>query len=151
MLPVLKKPLLTEKQRETRLSWIRNHQGQDWKKVIFSDEKTFFFMKQGRLLVRRYSNETVVRPTVKHPPKLYIWGCFCYSHFINLTIFNYTLTGIGYVKILRRGLLPYLRSHPRKHYIFQEDNDSKHQSRIATTIKSQNGIRVLDWPQILRT
>src|SRR6185437_1467300 len=37
----LSKPLLTEKHKEKRLKWAKDHQDFDWDQVIFTDESTF--------------------------------------------------------------------------------------------------------------
>ncbi|GFY07122.1 uncharacterized protein TNCV_4903641 [Trichonephila clavipes] len=77
------KPLLTEFQRKRRLTWTREHSLwtiKDWDKVIFSDESQFCISgNQSSAYVRRRSHEEFspqcLKPTVKYPTKVMVWGC----------------------------------------------------------------------------
>ena len=79
------KPLLTESQREKRLSWCIERQNwsvRQWKTVIWSDESRFtIFQNDGPSHVWRkdgtqYNIENLT-PTVKHGGGgVMMWGCF---------------------------------------------------------------------------
>ncbi|GFV63214.1 uncharacterized protein TNCV_2077461, partial [Trichonephila clavipes] len=81
------KSLLTEFQRKRRLTWAREHSLwtiKYWKKVIFSDESQFCISgNQSSAYVRRRTHEEFspqcLKPTVKYPTKVMVWGCM-YSH-----------------------------------------------------------------------
>ena len=52
-----------------------------------------------------------------------------------------------YTEILQKSLLQTLRDHRinKRHSYFQQDNDPKHRSKMATMWFKRNKIRVLDW------
>ena len=53
-----------------------------------------------------------------------------------------------YVQILEQGLLESMENSgiPAGNIIFQQDNDPKHTSNLATDFFNAHGIQVLDWP-----
>jgi len=146
--PPLKKPLLTDKHREQRLIWARQHQHFNWDNVIFTDEKTFKLKKNGRK-VWRFPGVTKIVRTVKYPLKLHVWGCFSKQGFGKLITFRHNLTGDFMCDIYENCLLPTAyRQFPEgpDSWILQEDNDPKHRSWQAIDWKTDNQIQVLPWP-----
>lgn len=144
----VKKPLLTEKHMEKRLSWAKENKNRDWSNIIFSDEASFW---AGNYLTRAWStadNRLLVR-TVKHPVKVHVWGCFSKQGFGHLHLFTGTLDAHKMAKIYEKALLPsVIKMFPKDNdsWILQEDNDPKHRSRHCTVWKTENGVDVLDWP-----
>ncbi|GFW34637.1 uncharacterized protein TNCV_952651 [Trichonephila clavipes] len=77
------KPLLTDFQRKRRLTRAREHSLwtiKFWEKVIFSDESQFCISgNQSSAYVRRRTHEEFspqcLKPTVKYPTKVMVWGC----------------------------------------------------------------------------
>ena len=53
-----------------------------------------------------------------------------------------------YMQILEQGLLESMENSgiPAGNIIFQQDNDPKHTSNLATDFFNAHGIQVLDWP-----
>lgn len=79
------KPFLTDAQKERRLAWAekrRNWSVAKWRQILWSDETHIELWNQFRgYRVRRPStiarfDASVLRRSVKHPPKLMIWGSF---------------------------------------------------------------------------
>lgn len=81
------KPLLNERHRKNRLKFCkkyRNWNEEDWKKVLWTDEATFFVTGMGAKRVYRRSGTDpnlpqYILPTVKHPTSVMIWGSFAYG------------------------------------------------------------------------
>ena len=81
-----KKPFLTDLHKTGRVSWAirhRNWSRAKWSKVLWSDETHIELWNSSRYgyFVRRHSSvsrydPSVVRRTVKFPPKLMIWAAF---------------------------------------------------------------------------
>ena len=81
----VKKPFLTDTQKERRVRWAQAHKNwskRRWNQVLWSDE-SHIEMWAGGLSgrVRRREGESrylqkLIRPTVKQPKKLMAWGCF---------------------------------------------------------------------------
>ena len=59
------------------------------------------------------------------------------------------MTGASYVNIIRENLNDSIHKIWLDNFIFQQDNDSKHTSRIAKTYFEQSSISKLDWPSQL--
>ncbi|GFW80592.1 transposable element Tcb1 transposase [Trichonephila clavipes] len=111
------KPLLTEFQRKRRLTWAREHSLwtiKDWEKVIFSDESQFCISgNQSSAYVRRRTHEEFspqcLKPTIKFPTKVMVWGCMSSHGVGRLHIVNGTVKAVGYIEILQNKLLPTAR------------------------------------------
>jgi hypothetical protein len=82
---MVKKPLLTDSMKLQRLEFARQYgkRGvEEWKKVMFSDESHFelrFGSRSWRCRrpvgLDRHTMRFTMK-TVKHPPKVMVWGCF---------------------------------------------------------------------------
>ena len=135
------KPLLTESQREKRLSWCIERQSwsvQQWKTVIWSDESRFtLFKNDGSSRVwqkngTRYNIENLT-PTVKHGGGgVMVWGCFSEKGLGPLVKVDGKMNRFDYIEILDKHLLPFIRSkHHRQRYAFQDDNTPVHTAKIG--------------------
>jgi len=144
--PNLKK-FLGNKHREERLKWANNVREMDWKKVIFTDETTFFLNKKCYKTWNFSSRKKSIRKT-NYPIKVNVWGCFSSEGFGYIYCFTENLTSEKLCEIYSTTLLE--SSHklfPQSNdWILQEDNDPKHRSKIATKWKNENSIKVLQWP-----
>ena len=80
----VKKPLISNVNRKKRLFWChaRKNRGNEWDKVIFSDESRFLLFQNDandwvwRTPEERYKKE-YLRPTVKQSEGIMVWGLFC--------------------------------------------------------------------------
>lgn len=64
-------------------------------------------------------------------------------------LFAYNLDAQRMLRIYKKALIPSAKrwfTNKNEDWILQEDNDSKHCSRICTVWKQQNGIVKLGWP-----
>ena len=72
--------------------------------------------------------------SVKHSPKVQVWGCFSASGFGKLFCFQRNLNAEFMYTIYEQGLLTSISKLFGKgniDWILQEDNDLKHQSKIV--------------------
>lgn len=82
-----RKPGLTQKMREERLRWCKDHEDwtlEDWKNVIWSDETSVVLLhRRGGYRLWRRSDEAVVRSCIRERWKGYsefmFWGCFSFE------------------------------------------------------------------------
>jgi transposase len=129
------KPLLTAANRQRRLDFVRLYRGTDWRKVLFSDEKTFeLFGHPNRRNDRIWEESSENVPpslTVKHPAKVHVWGAMSYYGKPELYLFEENLDRHLYVTILERRLAGIDGMFPRGVWMFQQDNDPKHTSKKA--------------------
>jgi transposase len=144
------KPLLTENHRKKRLQWAKRYQNFDWNQVIFTDESTFQLFPSKKKVWQFIERKKVFR-TVKHPPKVHVWGCFSVLGFGELVCFQRNLDANFMCEIYKKGLLPSVSEffgEGNLDWFLQEDNDPKHRSRIAKNWKAEKGIKELPWPSM---
>jgi hypothetical protein len=147
----IKKPFISEKCASVRLNWAKDHLKwslDQWHQVIFSDESPFAYYYQRRARVRRLVGERLspelIRPVIKHPPTLNIWGCFAAHGVGDMCEVIGNMTGKSYVQILDQHLWPSAKKlFPDQKYIFQQDNDPKHTSNVAKEFFSIYDVQVL--------
>lgn len=80
-----------------------------------------------------------------------VWGCITREGMGRLHHIEGIMDGPGYADILNKNLLGTLRDHKLKHIgkykiIFQQDNDSKHQSHVAQGFFEDKKLALLPWP-----
>ena len=123
-----------------------------WITALWSDESKFnLFGSDGKVMVLRSKKEEFdpkcTVPTVKHDGgSITVWGCFCQSGVGNLVFLDRNMNTYYYVDILGKNLIQsakHLRF--RRHFIFQQDNDSKHASGLAKAWLKKDKIELLPW------
>ena len=132
----------------------QNWSRRDWRKVVFSDESKFtLFGSDGVQYCRRGPNEEFlpqnVDPKVKYGGgKVNVWGCITPVGFGRLHRVEGNLNAKQYVKILEESYLGTLRDHGLAitDIVFQQDNDSKHTSKLASQWFTDHGVTLLGWP-----
>ena len=118
---------------------------------MFSDESTFQQFGIHRTVVRRPPNTRYICkytvPTMKHPEKVMIWGCFSAAgrgsiHFVPK---NETVNAQRYIRILESKLLPFLQIHGTT--TFQQDSAPCHTAKsVNKSWLQKKKIKLLDWP-----
>jgi transposase len=152
-----KKPLLTKKHKQARLSWAKKHRTwtvDEWRKVIWSDETAFLLVngegrefcwtKEGEVL-----EEDLVKPTKKFGGgKLMMWGCITYEGVGFSCKVDGNMDAELYSQILRDELMRTIDYYHLDHesIIFQQDGDPKHTSKLAQETLIELGLDVMNWP-----
>lgn len=92
--------------------------------------------------------EQNIQCTVKHGGgSVMVWGCFSASGVGELDFIDTTMNAQYYVKLLEKNLAPSVsKLNLPGHWIFQQDNDPKHTSRLAKEWLQQNTPNMLDHP-----
>jgi transposase len=155
--PKTKKPLLSKKHRQSRLDFANRHKDwtiADWRRVIWSDEtKINRFGSDGRTWCWKSYGEApsnrTCQATVKHGGgSLMVWGCMTAKGIGYMTKIEGNMNADLYCQILRDELMKTLQYYDLDPtgIIFQQDNDSKHTSKMAKACTNELGLKVLDWP-----
>jgi transposase len=155
--PKVKKPLLSRRHIKQRLDFARKYQNwtvDDWKRVIWSDEtkvnrwgsdgRKWGWKEPGAPLQKHH-----VQPTIKHGGgSLMVWGSMTAHDVGNLVRIDGTMDAKLYCKILNENLAPSVQKYGGMlgDYVFQQDNDPKHTSKLARKWLADHAIEVLDWP-----
>jgi len=120
--------------------------------VTFFDEKKFNrFGNDGSGYVWRKKGEALhpqcLRPTVKGGGgSVMVWGCVSRSGTGPIHRIEGIMDAIGYRNILADVLLPYSEENLPLNWIFQQDNDPKHASRLVRQWLTDNQVNIMDWP-----
>ena len=156
MLPVLKQAgvvdsggqgLITLYQKKY-LHWSTN----DWKKVLFSDESKFnIFGSDGISWIHRSEGKRFdpkyTKATVKHGGgSCMVWGCFSGYGMGTLHVIEGTMDRFMYLDILKKVMIPFADDNLPLTWIFQQDNDPKHKSKVLQEWFLSEQIRVMDFP-----
>lgn len=153
-----RKPFISEKNRESRLEWCKQHQNWTsdmWRCVLWSDESPFELRCQVRKSVWRSKDETyenfAMQGTVKHEKKINIWGCFSVHGVGRIYCIAGNLERTQMLKICDECVLPSVDEMQQKlqngqRVIFQQDNDPKHTAKAVKRWFVDKGIQVLPWP-----
>lgn len=150
-----KKPFISEKNRKARLEFAKAYGDwtfEDWQKVAFSDESKFnLFGNDGKNYVRRpistRCHPKYCSPTVKHGGgNIMVWSVFSSSCVGPLVLIEGHMDGAMYRDILNNNLLPFAETKMGPGWMFQQDNDPKHTSRLVKRWFTSKDIVVLKWP-----
>ena len=144
----------TEEHIRKRLSFAEgylNWKDEDWDRVIFSDETHCYLGHHGVHWVQRpigaaYDKEYLTAH-IPHEQRVSLWGCFCSAGIGEGEIFTDNLDGPLYKSILQNNLLQTSKYYfPSGHWWFQQDNDPKHKSHIASDWLFSHGVDCIDHP-----
>jgi transposase len=138
----LHKPYITPQGENKRLAFAKEHRDIDMEAYIFSDEATFELY--GCSGGERYEKgHRLVREKPSHPQKLHVWWGTSLRYEIKPYFFRENLTAPLYISILESRL----PSRDENDWIFQQDNDPKHKSRISVKWLNANTPSWMDdWP-----
>ncbi|KAG2464445.1 TCB1 transposase, partial [Polypterus senegalus] len=151
-----RKPLLSKRHMAARLEFAKRHlkDSQTMRnKILWSDEtKIELFGVNARRHVWRKPgtahHQANTIPTVKHGGgSIMLWGCFSAAGTGRLARIKGKMTAAMYRDILDENLLQSaLDLRLGQWFIFQQDNDPKHTSKISKEWLQDNSVNVLEWP-----
>lgn len=155
----VRKPLLKPQNKKKRMQWALTHRDwteEDFKKVLWSDESKFeIFGSKRRIFVRRSAEEKMIPqcvvPTVKHGGgSVMVWGCFSGYGIGNLVQIKGIMKKEQYKEILEKSAIPSGLQLIGQGFIFQQDNDPKHSSKLCRGYldkkQSEKVLENMTWP-----
>ncbi|GFV56914.1 transposable element Tcb1 transposase [Trichonephila clavipes] len=117
-----------------------------------SDESQFFISgNQSSAYVRRRTHEEFspqcLKPTVKYPTKVMVWGCMSFHGVGRLHIVSGTVKALDYIEILQNKLLPTARDLlGNQSWIFQDDNTPCHRAKVVQKWLKDHTVNRMNWP-----
>lgn len=137
-----KKPLLTKKMKDTRLTWAKKYKNwtkEDWRRVIWSDESKFNLLCADNFpYVRRSGgerfNEECTIKTVKFAQSQMVWGCFSFYTLGPLHFVDGTMNAQKYGQVIKEFLVPAIEEHLSitDEVIFQDDSAPCHRAKSVS-------------------
>lgn len=144
-----RKPYINEVNRCGRVAWAREHlkwTREQWHKVLWSDESPYILRVNQRVQDEAH-DPCCTSATVKHDEKIMVWGCFAARGIGHLHRIEGIMNKNMYVGILEDHMYPSaVDLFDEEEWIFQEDNDPKHTSRLAKEWTNDQGIYRMSWP-----
>ncbi|KAG1080113.1 hypothetical protein G6F42_023464 [Rhizopus arrhizus] len=151
------KPLLRTQNIIKRLQWAKSHQHwtvDDWKRVIFSDEtKINRFASDGKAYTWKLPNEELnsrhVQQTVKHGGgNIMVWSSITWEGVGWIVDVGHRMNSEAYLEALKDDLLKIMESYglDSSKIVFQQDNDTKHTSKVVKEWINQQPFEALEWP-----
>ena len=150
-----KKPFLSDQMKAKRLAFAQEHANwsvRRWSSVMFSDESHFELFTGSRFTrVRRARGSNRFDPkftskTVKHPPKVMVWGCFSAKGRGTLDFLEpgVMMNQHRYLEILRRRAQPAMQRAGAKWFL--QDGARPHVARSVKRWLAEKKWKVIDWP-----
>ena len=142
---VIKRPLLADIIRRSRLAWCLARRGwnlRTWRKIHWSDESRFLLhVTDGRMRVWRHKNTAYttrnIQPTVPYGGgSIMVWRCISHDCKLDLV----TITGDQCIRdVLQPVVVPHFDNHPlATRLVYMDDNARPHRSRRAVTAYLQS-------------
>jgi transposase len=152
-----KKPLLLPRHIKQRYEFALKYQywtEEDWCRVIFSDEtKINRLGSDGRKWVWKTPGSRITQQHVVGTVKygggcIMLWGCMTARGVGFMCRIDGRMDAELYTSILDDYVFPTLDYYEmdRDDFVFQQDNDPKHTSRMAQEWFEANEVELLDWP-----
>ena len=151
----LKKPLLTMRHTKLRFEacerWIKLPE-EKIKAMVFSDESKYNLQNSdGVARIWQTPGTGLKQENVKGSLKfgggsVMVWGCFSYYGVGELTFIDTKMDAPYYCNMLSSCLFSSVRKMGLDEFIFVQDNDPKHTSKLAKGFFSENNIDVEPWP-----
>jgi len=150
------KPFLSRRNKVKRLKFAKQHVNEPesfWNSILWSDESKFkVFASDGRQMVWRKPHEAFnkhcLNPTIKYGGgSVMVWGCMSSAGVGKLHFINGIMDRFMYRDILNANLY---QSAAKlgivDNFLFQQDNDPKHTSKLIHEYLTENGIQRLQTP-----
>ena len=146
-------PRLTRDHKLRRVSWASDNVtlGDDWTRVIFSDEKKFnldgpdgwqYYWHDLRQEEQIYSQRQNGGGSVM------IWAAFSSAGRSQIAFLDGRQDSAAYINTLQRYLLPFANECHEEGSLFQQDNASIHRSQVTIAWMEGKGIDRMEWPAL---
>ena len=144
---------LSEDNKARRLEYAISMNKYNWKRVFFSDEKTFLL---GSMKTHAWQvpGKRKQYPVKRHPRKLHVWAAAGYYMKSQLYFFTENMKAPLYRTILKRRLeekritfSPDCPTRMSTNWVFLQDNDPKHKAKKTMNfLEELVGDRIIDHP-----
>lgn len=148
---VFKKPLHEPKHLQARLCFancLKEWTYEDWKNVIFTDEKTFYSTRIGKRRIYKMRGEKIPldicsTTTGKKAHAINVWAGITWNKVLCIKKLPKPFTSEEYLNLLIN-IWPNVQSIPN--FRWQQDGASIHRAHIVQNFLNDNQVLCLDWP-----
>lgn len=148
---LLRAPPLTTAHKLARLQWAREHMTwtEEWKTVLFSDEKKFNLDGPDGLAYYWHDlrkEEQYFSQRVHGGGSVMIWAAFGWNGTTPVAFILNRMNAAAYQDMLEQHILPFGRLLGGPNWIFQQDNAPIHNARTTRQWFLDQNIRTMTWP-----
>lgn len=149
--PTYPGPNMTKEHIRRRRGWCEQHKDwtDDWRSVVFSDEKQFCLDGPHGLHLK-WRKKGADNNLCAHRPQgggsVQVWGAIGYNGLSKLAFVEGTMNSMKYINTLHGALLPVVDDMAVGEPYFQQDNSSVHNSHLTATWLTRNLDWIDDWP-----
>ncbi|KAI8123499.1 Transposable element Tc3 transposase [Lucilia cuprina] len=145
------KPMLKNHHKENRLKFARKYMkwGDEWKRVIFSDEKKFNLDGPDSYSCYWHdlrSNDVRMSKRNFGGGSVMVWAAFSAAGKSKICFVPTKMNSQIYNKLLEDALIPFMDEKMEEDCIFQQDNAAIHVSKQSKAWFNEHSIPLLDWP-----
>ena len=151
----IKKQWLSSRHREQRINWCKKYLGwskDDWKRVIFSDESTFYVLKRkNQFKIWRTEKEKLLPECIQQMNtgdggKVGVWGGISGFGTTDARIYTENMNGQLYCNFLETELKNAIKKVPKKtQMILQQDRAPWRTSGLVQQKIAKMKLSVLEW------
>jgi hypothetical protein len=143
-----KKPDLRPYHKAARVAFAQARRPNNfWRKVFWSDEKTFGLRYDQRGQWVEVGEEPEPRRTEKYGTSVRVWGAVGYRGTSRLYKIPKSMTAQDYLAFLRDDVYPDMEETYGKDWIFQQDGDGSHSAAVVRAwLDQQPEDWIEDWP-----
>lgn len=142
---------MTVAHRQARFDWSVHHLAwtEEWKRVIFSDEKKWNLEGPDGLAYYWHDTrqeELTFSKSQMGGGSLMVWGAFCWDGTAELVFIDDRLDADDYCGVLETSLLPFIHRLGIEEWTFQQDNAPIHKARVTGEWFQEHRLNVMEWP-----
>jgi transposase len=150
-----RKPLMSYINKLRRVKWCKTWSKEDFKNVLFTDEKKWVLVgrKEGwvwRCVGARYKEGNTQARTQAGGGSVMVWGAISRTRTYPLIVIDTTIDAAGYVEVLKKFFGPPPRSSAARKkgmpWTFMHDNASIHAAKLTEKFLKDRHVEVLPWP-----
>ena len=150
-------PVLTQRHRQARLQWAREHRGRtlnQWSRVLFSDESRFTVdHNDGRIRVwrrrgERFHHQFAVAHNRWGAGSVMIWAGISSEYRTDLHIVQGNVNGQYYPDNMLAPIVVPLATRQNPNFLFMNDNVSVYWVWLVQNALIQNNVVRMEWPTL---
>lgn len=101
--------------------------------------------------VRRFRSTNLfaaklISPTLKHPTKVMVWGCFSRNGLGGISVLDGYMNSTKYIEVLNEKLIPTIQEKQLSNPVHLDDSAPCHRTKQVKEWHRLNNINQVDWP-----
>jgi transposase len=152
----IKKQYLKKIHKVKRIAWCKKFSSytiEDWRRIIFSDESTYYVLKRKNKMMVWWTKAEELDPdclqqiSTGNGGKVGVWGAICGYGTTSALLYSDNMNSTKYCEVLNNQLIPSIKRLPKgKKYALQHDLAPWHTSNIVKEQIRKLKINILEWP-----